>query len=518
MKPSVSLPALSPSAPSSSAASASSTVQTLAVQLEDDIVAEEWLAEVDCVRYLDCFIKNFPSPDARNRKRGIISRRRLETLRLQDYPKLNIKDFEEAKKLNEHVKTVLKYEFDSPQRKTEVNSLRTRLGITPSAQLSDLLPPLSPSPLGKSESAPMFITEHSLVSSNQNEGIFRPTTPSRSKLSYVGTGDVVSSFMHKTHNPQAPLFVVAQVETNGEMSEKKVEVKSDQRSKARRRRSFDNDAWKHINTLRTNAGKSNEASQHLREGFFPDKIDGGKKKKGTRRWSMENKNPAIPKDPSTMGYGSMAAHYNMLQHQMMLVQEHSLSKMKRAIKCDLATFQFYDCGAGINSAKMILYHNEIWYTFSMDTFAGHAVKTQEMVCTDDAQNDPRLDKSYQEIVGVTIRNIIALPVWCQDGSMVGAIELSNRDGEFELEDPELIILRKMAEELAHDLHIKYRDLMSVSHLLDVNSHDHKTATLHNASKVKITHTIDFTPMSPVARSSMESRALREQDGMTVASH
>ena len=118
MNPSATLPNLSPAASSSSAAT--SPLQALSIELHDDIVAQEWLAEVDSEQYVDCFIKNFPSPDARCRKQGIISRKSLETLRLQDYPKLNIKDFEEAKKINEHVKTVLKYDFDSPKRRAEV--------------------------------------------------------------------------------------------------------------------------------------------------------------------------------------------------------------------------------------------------------------------------------------------------------------------------------------------------------------------------------------------------------------
>ena len=91
MKSAMSLPVLSPIDPSSSSAAFnSSPFQPNTAQLHDDIVAEEWLAEVDSVHYVDCFIKNFPSPDARNRERGIISRKKLETLRLQDYPKMNI--------------------------------------------------------------------------------------------------------------------------------------------------------------------------------------------------------------------------------------------------------------------------------------------------------------------------------------------------------------------------------------------------------------------------------------------
>ena len=481
MNPSATLPNLSPAASSSSAAT--SPLQALSIELHDDIVAQEWLAEVDSEQYVDCFIKNFPSPDARCRKQGIISRKSLETLRLQDYPKLNIKDFEEAKKINEHVKTVLKYDFDSPKRRAEVQKHRIRLGMLPAGeQFLNILPPLSPSPLGKSESAPMFVTE-SLASPNQTEGERRPITPSR-RLSYA-SGAAVSAFVHKTHNPVAPTLTVAKVEEKGETSIKNVIVKSEQKRKARRR-SFDNEAWKHINALRTNANKGTEAAQHLREGFFPDKKDGDreKKKKGTRRWSMENKNTAVPKDPSTMHYGTMAAHYNMLQHQMTLVQEHSLAQIKRALKCESANFQFYDCGAGANSAKMILYHNDIWYTLSMDSFSGNAVKSQELLVCKEAQNDPRLDKKVQEIIGVEVQNVIVQPVWCQDGSMVGVIELANRKGEFELEDPDVILLNSMAQELAHDLHIKYRDLMSVSHLLEVNSHQHKVASLHDPCKIE----------------------------------
>ena len=89
--------------------------------------SREWLKEIDSEQYYECFQMNFQS---RNGTPGTLSRTRLESLRLQDFPKLNIKDFTEAKKVHEHVKCVLRYEFSSPKRKQEVNQMRKKLGLS----------------------------------------------------------------------------------------------------------------------------------------------------------------------------------------------------------------------------------------------------------------------------------------------------------------------------------------------------------------------------------------------------
>ena len=99
----------------------------------------EWLKEIDSEQYYDCFKKNFQSS---NGTPGVLSRKRLESLRLQDFPKLNIKDFGEAKKVHEHVKSVLRYEFDSPKRKKEVLELRKKLGIENLPDISSPVPKL----------------------------------------------------------------------------------------------------------------------------------------------------------------------------------------------------------------------------------------------------------------------------------------------------------------------------------------------------------------------------------------
>ena len=86
--------------------------------LPDDIPCKDWLKEIDLEHYYDTFITNCNSPKF-DKTVGYLSRNRLKQLRLQDYPKMNIKSYDDAKALHEHVKLSLKFEFESPDRKKE---------------------------------------------------------------------------------------------------------------------------------------------------------------------------------------------------------------------------------------------------------------------------------------------------------------------------------------------------------------------------------------------------------------
>ena len=53
-----------------------------------------------------------------------MSRKRLATVRLQDFTKMNIQIFEHQKKIMEHIRHSLKYSFNNSTRKEEVAELR----------------------------------------------------------------------------------------------------------------------------------------------------------------------------------------------------------------------------------------------------------------------------------------------------------------------------------------------------------------------------------------------------------
>jgi hypothetical protein len=59
------------------------------------------------------------------------------TLRLQDFPKMNIQNFSHQKKLLYHIQHSLKYSFSSPIRKSEVIE-RTKRAHTPGDYGNDI--------------------------------------------------------------------------------------------------------------------------------------------------------------------------------------------------------------------------------------------------------------------------------------------------------------------------------------------------------------------------------------------
>jgi hypothetical protein len=57
----------------------------------DDIDAQEWLREIDLPQYEDVFLINFSMGGK------LLSRKRLSQVRLQDFPKMNIQNYEHQK-------------------------------------------------------------------------------------------------------------------------------------------------------------------------------------------------------------------------------------------------------------------------------------------------------------------------------------------------------------------------------------------------------------------------------------
>lgn len=86
--------------------------------LGDDMKPLEWLEEIDMAQYSETFAVNFCCGGS------YMSRKRLATVRLQDFTKMNIQIFEHQKKIMEHIRHSLKYSFNNSTRKEEVAELR----------------------------------------------------------------------------------------------------------------------------------------------------------------------------------------------------------------------------------------------------------------------------------------------------------------------------------------------------------------------------------------------------------
>jgi SAM domain (Sterile alpha motif) len=80
----------------------------------DDIKPLEWLLEIDLAQYVETFQVNFTIGGS------YLSRKRLASVRLQDFSKMNIQIFDHQKKILQHIQHSLKYSFNDPNRKQEV--------------------------------------------------------------------------------------------------------------------------------------------------------------------------------------------------------------------------------------------------------------------------------------------------------------------------------------------------------------------------------------------------------------
>lgn len=74
----------------------------------------EWLEEIGMGQYAETFAVNFCHGGS------YLSRKRLATVRLQDFTKMNIQIFEDQKLILRHIQHSLKYSFNNPIRKEEV--------------------------------------------------------------------------------------------------------------------------------------------------------------------------------------------------------------------------------------------------------------------------------------------------------------------------------------------------------------------------------------------------------------
>jgi len=76
--------------------------------------------------------------------------------------------------------------------------------------------------------------------------------------------------------------------------------------------------------------------------------------------------------------------------------------------------------------------------------AGHVASTGETINVPDAYADARFDRSVDRVTGFRTVNILAVPVWGQDGRTVGVIQVLNkRGGTFERHDQ--MLLERIAE-------------------------------------------------------------------------
>ena len=81
----------------------------------DDIHCLNWLEEIGLPQYEETFSTNLSVGG------DLLSRKRLSQIRLQDFPRMNITNYEHQKRLLEHIRHTLQFAYKSPIRKKEVS-------------------------------------------------------------------------------------------------------------------------------------------------------------------------------------------------------------------------------------------------------------------------------------------------------------------------------------------------------------------------------------------------------------
>ncbi len=178
----------------------------------DDIECKSWLEEIGMPQYCETFYANFTSGGT-----AFLSRKRLAQVRLQDFPHMNITNYEHQKVLIQHIKHTLKYTYQSPIRKQETRQ----------------------SAYGKIPGISLVSEEKSNVSRRQ----------SKPEVSVV----------EEKNSDAKEEKLEGQVQTKDEGVKEKKKM-------AKRRNTFDDKAWEAINKSRSSAGESKSAVEMLREG------------------------------------------------------------------------------------------------------------------------------------------------------------------------------------------------------------------------------------------------------------
>jgi hypothetical protein len=240
----------------------------------DDIPAAEWLREINFEDYIETFVTNCPSSEGT----GLLSRKRLTQLRLQDFPKMNVKNYEHAKILLEHIRTSLRFEYSSPIRKKEVTKRNKERGIL--VTWGDEEPEKAVEKLPKLKG--IVIEEKAIVNSKKVEKRRRRSFDNQvwqsiSNLRTAGTSNAAAA-VHLREG-----FFPA--------------IEKD---------------------------KESEKDKSLR----------------TRRWTLTPEEQNLTDMQKGLRYGNIALELDMIHKEMIILQKEVLNKYRDSVGCQIASIRF----------------------------------------------------------------------------------------------------------------------------------------------------------------------------------
>lgn len=399
--------------------------------LPEDIDCQVWLRELDLEQYVETFLANL-SIDGR-----ILSRRRLQSIRLQDLPKMNITDFDHQKFLMKHIALVRKHPFHSLIRRKESS-------LIPS-------PPRRPPPVVALRAAEEA-ARHARTSFSEGEDL----SLSR-KETQILRGDEQGEVLRPEEESNKRGVVVKDNKT----------VSKDRKKADRRRRSFDNSVWQSISSLRTKEKQSAAAALQLREGITiptnKDPITTKRTPTAKRRWSFANDDDesspvSAGGREKAMAYGNLALEFDMLQTNLKVLEQQYLSKFCSTLNCEKASIFFVNEDT---HELLLCTDSKTWYRIpSGSGIAGYCAETGQSLNIPDAYQDYRFNQNMDKRTGFRTKTVLCQPVrrLRGGGAVCAVIEMINKNnGEvFSREDEE--VLAVCVQRVADVLSDRFKDL------------------------------------------------------------
>lgn len=207
--------------------------------LQDDIECVSWLDEVGMTQYAETFLVNFTVGG-----RGFLSRKRLAMLRLQDFPMLNITNYEHQKILLQHIRHTLRYSYQSPVRIRETQQsafAKARQKALEAEAQAKMAAYEAKSSLSKEFNDAEFASRPG-SSSSAAQLLEKRSSESDLAAAAKAEGGGVGASADDQARPRPGDLAVEVANKSLEAIEKK--------KKARRRHTFDDKAWEAINKSR----------------------------------------------------------------------------------------------------------------------------------------------------------------------------------------------------------------------------------------------------------------------------
>lgn len=391
----------------------------------DDIDCVSWLEEVDLVQYVHVFMLNFTIGGA-----GFLSRKRLAQVRLQDFPSMNIQNFDHQKILMAHIKHTLKYTYQSPVRiretqQTAYGKLRAkRLEEEELAKKAEVI-----SREGRRPSLSHGASMQQLVSQESKEG-------------------------------------------DSSIAESKADKEKVKKKKKARRHTFDEKAWEAINKSRKGDTDHKAASDVLRDAVAPSVVDiepvaapkKMKQKLHRRRSTFGDTDDVSSVTDKAAMYGNLVQEFNSWQSELGKVQEQQLSQFNALLGCEASTILFHND----RTRELACSQNGKWVSYLVDSgLTATCCENGELInVSDEPEKDPRFNKLLDKTPsGVSeIHSVMYVPIKAlkSGGKIVGVLVLVNKknNGHFDRNDENVISV--CVERMADDIYDVFKELLNLN--------------------------------------------------------